>query len=288
MPNPYHTVDVFSQEPFNGNPLAVIFDADHLSTNEMQHITRWMNLSETAFILKPTNPSADYKVRIFTLTGELPFAGHPTLGSCHAWMSNGGIQKNEKYIIQECGVGLIKIKRNAKRLSFAAPPLIRSGQLNGAELDLACRILGITRKDILASNWIDNGPGWMGILLDSAETVLNLKPKSLNDDKFDIGVIGAYPNGSECQFELRALFNNHNGILIEDPVTGSLNASTAQWLMQQGIANNEYIASQGTCLNRKGRIFLKKDDFNTIWVGGHCHSLVKGVINLDFLLTFMK
>ena len=280
MKKPYKTVDVFTQEAFSGNPLAVIFDADELTTQEMQHITRWMNLSETVFLQKPTHPDADYKVRIFTLTGELPFAGHPTIGSCYAWLENAGKAKSTEFIIQECAAGLIKIKKENDKLSFSAPPLSRSGDVSDQDLKMACRILGISRLDIKASNWIDNGPGWMGILLQSAEQILNLKPKSNPDDHFDIGVIGAYQEGSECQFELRALFNNQNGVLVEDPVTGSLNASAAQWLMNTGHAPNAYIASQGTCLQRKGRVHLSKDSQGSVWVGGHACTRVNGVINL--------
>ena len=280
MPNTYKTVDVFTQEAFNGNPLAVIFDADDLSTAEMQHITRWMNLSETVFLQNPVHPDADYKVRIFTLTGELPFAGHPTIGSCYAWLENGGKEKDKDFVIQECAAGLIKIKKEFLKLSFAAPPLTRSGKVSDYDLNMACRILGITRSDIKASNWIDNGPGWMGILLHSAEQVLNLKPKSNPQDHFDIGVIGGYPENSECQFELRALFNNQNGVLVEDPVTGSLNASVAQWLMEAGIAPKSYIASQGTRLKRKGRVYLEKDADGNVWVGGHACTRVDGIINL--------
>ena len=283
MNKPYKTVDVFTQEAFSGNPLAVIFNADDLSTEDMQHITQWMNLSETVFLQKPVHPEADYKVRIFTLTQELPFAGHPTLGSCHAWLENGGESKSNDYIMQECGAGLIKIKRDQKNLAFGAPPMIRSGVVSEDDLSMASRILGIKKNEIKASNWIDNGPGWMGILLHSAEQVLNLEPKSNPEDHFDIGVIGMYPEGSECQLELRALFNNQNGSLVEDPVTGSLNASTAQWLMSTGHAADSYIASQGTCMQRKGRVYLSKDSMGVVWVGGHSTTRVNGKINLQGL-----
>lgn len=279
MSNPYKTVDVFTQDAFSGNPLAVIFNADDLSTEEMQHITRWMNLSETVFLQRPVHPNADYKVRIFTLTGELPFAGHPTIGSCYAWLENGGKAKDQSLIIQECGAGLIKIKPENSKLSFAAPPLIRSGEVSDTDLAMACRILGITLTDIKASSWIDNGPGWMGILLHSAKQVLALEPKSNPEDHFDIGVIGPYPEGSECQFELRALFNNQNGSLVEDPVTGSLNASAAQWMMSRGYAKDSYIASQGTCMQRKGRVHLSKDAHGVVWVGGSARTRVDGIIN---------
>lgn len=273
-------VDVFSQQAFSGNPLAVIFDADDLDTAQMQHITRWMNLSETVFFQSPTHPDADYKVRIFTLTEELPFAGHPTLGSCHAWLKNGGKQKHPDFITQECGAGLIKIKRDQQKLSFAAPQLIRFGDVSDDDTNMITRILGIHRDEIKQSRWIDNGPGWVGVLLDSADKVLNLKPKSNPDDSFDIGIVGAYPKGSECDFELRALFNDQNGTLREDPVTGSLNASVAQWLFESELAPNHYIASQGTCMQRTGRVYLEKDANGDVWVGGYCHSRVTGKIDV--------
>ncbi len=280
MTNIYKTVDVFTQKAFSGNPLAVIFGADGLSTKEMQHITRWMNLSESVFLQKPEHPDADYKVRIFTLTGELPFAGHPTIGSCFAWLENGGKAKDKNFIIQECAAGLIKLKLDGEKISFIAPPLIRSGTVSDTDLKMACRILGITSQDIKASHWIDNGPGWMGILLESADKVLQLKPKSNPDDHFDIGVIGAYPQNSESQFELRALFNNQNGSLVEDPVTGSLNASAAQWLIKKGLAPSTYIASQGTCMQRQGRVHIHQDEAGNTWVGGHCTTRVNGLIKI--------
>jgi len=276
----FQMVDVFSQDAFCGNPLAVVFSADDLSTEQMQHITRWMNLSETVFLQKPEHPDADYKVRIFTLTHELPFAGHPTLGSCHAWLQAGGQQKNSNYIIQECGAGLIKIKREHQKLAFAAPPLIRSGEVDTKDLKMICRVLGIAASDIVASQWIDNGPGWVGVLLDSADTVLKLKPQSNPDDHFDIGIVGPYPESHECDFELRAIFNDHSGSLREDPVTGSLNASVAQWLIEKGHAPVSYIASQGTVLQRKGRIYLDRDNAGQVWVGGCSHSRVTGKLEL--------
>ena len=280
MQKKFQMVDVFSQDDFCGNPLAVVFDADNLSTDEMQHITRWMNLSETVFLQTPTHPDADYKVRIFTLNQELPFAGHPTLGSCHAWLQNGGTPKTSGFIIQECGAGLIKIKRDGEKLAFAAPPLIRSGAVSEEDLNKITRVLGIRRNDIKESRWIDNGPGWMGVLLESAEKVLSLQPRSNPDDEFDIGIVGPYPDGNECDFELRAIFNNQNGSLVEDPVTGSLNASVAQWLFEHKSTANPYIASQGTCLQRKGRIYLEQDKLGDVWVGGFSHSRITGEIDV--------
>lgn len=273
-------VDVFTQEAFCGNPLAVVFAADDLSTEYMQRITRWMNLSETVFLQAPTHPDADYKGRIFTLARELPFAGHPTLGSCHAWLSSGGTPKNSEFIMQECGAGLIKIKRDDEKLSFAAPKLLRSGDMDETDLNQITRILGIERSDIQAAQWIDNGPGWVGVLLESAEKVLSLTPKSNPEDQFDIGIVGPYPKGSECDFEVRAIFNDQNGTLREDPVTGSLNASVAQWLMAAGHAPSSYIASQGTVMQHKGRVYLDRDADDDVWVGGYSHSRVSGEIDL--------
>ncbi|MBT8142515.1 MAG: PhzF family phenazine biosynthesis protein [Gammaproteobacteria bacterium] len=273
-------LDVFSQDPFCGNPLAAVFDADELSTDEMQHLTRWFNLSETVFFQKPSHPEADYKVRIFTLNRELPFAGHPTLGSCQAWLTAGGKPKRDAVVVQECGAGLIHIQQTDDRLAFAAPDMLRSGAVSDDELDKICNILGIGRKDIKASNWIDNGPGWVGLLLESAEKVLSIKANATPDDIFDIGIIGPYPKGSECDFELRALFSVPDDGLREDPVTGSLNASMAQWLMGTGHAPDTYVASQGTLLQRKGRIYLERDKSGQVWVGGHSTVRVKGEIEL--------
>ena len=278
--HPFQQVDVFSHEAFCGNPLAVVFDADGLTTEEMQHITRWMNLSETVFFETPTHPDADYKVRIFTLNRELPFAGHPTLGSCSAWLANGGKAKRDDVIIQECGAGLVNIKKNDKLLSFAAPPITRSGDVSEDELNTITRILGVERSDIKASNWIDNGPGWVGVLLESAEKVLSLSPNTSPTDVFDLGVIGPYPAGSETDFEIRAFFDvsENSSDLREDPVTGSLNASMAQWLMGAGLVPKQYSASQGTKLLRKGRIYLAMDDTGQVWVGGESQLRIKGTI----------
>lgn len=287
MPNslPFYQVDVFTHEAFSGNPLAVVFDADNLTTEQMQHITRWTNLSEAVFFQTPMHPEADYKVRIFTVNRELPFAGHPTLGSCFAWLQHNGKVKRDNTIIQECGAGLVKIKQTEQGLAFAAPPIIKSGDVSPAELGSICRILNISQKDVKASQWIDNGPGWVGVLLESAEKVLSLKPETSPEDIFDIGVIGAYPEDSECDFELRAFFDASEGRsdLREDPVTGSLNASMAQWLISSELASKQYSASQGTKLLRKGRIYLEQDATEQVWVGGEVQMRVQGVIDITLL-----
>ncbi len=282
---PFYQVDVFAHTAFNGNPLAVVFNADKLSKEQMQHITRWTNLSECVFFQTPEHPQADYKVRIFTVNRELPFAGHPTLGSAFAWLQHGGKPKSNSIIRQECGAGIVEIKRDRDRLAFAAPPVLKSGNVSDEELNAICRILEIQRSDIKASQWIDNGPGWVGVLMESADKVLNLAPQTSPDDIFDIGVIGPYPQDSECNYEIRAFFDASKGRsdLREDPVTGSLNASMAQWLMSEKLAPRKYSASQGTQLLRQGRIYLEMDDSEQIWVAGEVQMRIKGVIDLTLL-----
>lgn len=276
MPLAVHMVDVFGAGPLSGNPLAVVIGADALATEEMQRLTRWFNLSETAFLLAPTHPQADYRVRIFTLDREMPFAGHPTLGSCHAWLSATGSPKKEAEIIQECGAGLVSIRRDHGRLSFAAPPLIRSGTPTPDELSKARRLLGIEARDILDAAWIDNGPGWLGIRLASAQKVLSLNPLRSWPGRIDVGVIGPHAKGGDAAFEVRAFFSDHLGAIVEDPVTGSLNASLAQWLFAAGVIEDDYIAAQGTRLGRHGRIHLSRDEAGQIWVGGETRTHVEG------------
>jgi PhzF family phenazine biosynthesis protein len=271
-----HMVDVFGTGPLSGNPLAVVVGADALATDEMQRLTRWFNLSETTFLLPPVHPEADYRVRIFTLDREIPFAGHPTLGSCHAWLSIGGVPKKEAEVVQECEAGLVPIRRDHGRLSFAAPPLIRSGPPTPDELDKARQLLGIEPRDILDAAWIDNGPGWLGIRLTSAEKVLSLNPLRSWPGRIDIGVVGPHAKGNEAAFEVRAFFSDHLGAIVEDPVTGSLNASLAQWLFATGVIEEDYIAAQGTCLGRDGRIHLTRDMAGRVWVGGNTHTQVEG------------
>jgi len=271
-----HMVDVFGAGPLSGNPLAVVTGADALATHDMQQLTRWFNLSETAFVFAPTHPGADYRVRIFTLDREMPFAGHPTLGSCHAWLSGQRSPKHETVITQECGAGLVRIRRDRGRLAFAAPPLIRSGAPTHAELDDARQLLGIEAGDILDAAWIDNGPGWLGIRLASAEKVLSLDPARRWPARIDVGVVGPHAEGGDAAFEVRAFFTDHLGAIVEDPVTGSLNASLAQWLFATGVAPGDYVAAQGTRLGRNGRIHLARDEAGQVWVGGETRTHVKG------------
>ncbi len=277
MDRRFQLVDVFHHGAFSGNPLAVVFDAEDLSTAQMQRMTQWFHLSETAFLLKPTSPQADYRVRIFTTGRELQFAGHPTLGSCQAWLSTGGQPHQGDMVIQECGAGLVPIKRTEQILAFAAPPLIRSGDVEEADLQAAADFLRIEHSAIIAAQWADNGPGWLAVLLDSAEAVLALNPSMATSRPLDLGVVGPYTPDEPAAFELRAFSGDHISGMIEDPVTGSLNASVAQWLLASGRATAPYIASQGTRLGCTGRVFIDQDTENQVWVGGKVAIRVSGV-----------
>ncbi|WP_210543876.1 PhzF family phenazine biosynthesis protein [Rhodoferax sp. PAMC 29310] len=283
---PFKQVDVFTDTPYRGNPLAVVLDGSGLSTEAMQHFTNWTNLSEATFLLPPTPEGeaagADYRVRIFCPGRELPFAGHPTLGSCHAWLEAGGQPKIEGLIVQECGAGLIRLKRDGvagkQQLAFAAPALKRSGPLDEADVALIAKGLGVTRSDILHHAWCDNGPGWRAVMLSSAALVLALKPDAAVLAGLDIGVVGAHPAGHDCAFEVRAFFPGNNG-LVEDPVTGSLNAALAQWLIGAGLAPSTYLAAQGSALARAGRVHITRQDTD-IWVGGASVTCVDGRVTL--------
>jgi PhzF family phenazine biosynthesis protein len=279
----FQQVDVFGQGPFSGNPLAVVHDADGLRTEQMQQLARWTNLSETAFLMAPTSPEADYRIRIFTLAGELPFAGHPTLGGCHAWLSRGTAPRDESLVVQECGAGLVRVRRNDRGVAFAAPPLVRSGPVDRELVDQLALVLGVDAKSLVDTEWIDNGPGWVGVLFPSADSVLALEPdpsRFAGPGSLDIGVVGPYPPGSECAFEVRAFFGDERGSMVEDPATGSLNASVAEWLLRTGRASAPYVASQGTRLGRTGRVHVDLDDAGTIWVGGATHTAIEGTIDL--------
>jgi PhzF family phenazine biosynthesis protein len=271
-------VDVFGSEALSGNPLAVISGAGDLSTDDMLRMTRWFNLSETTFLLPPTHPDADYRVRIFTLTREMPFAGHPTLGTCRAWLEAGGVPKNERQIVQECGAGLVRVRREENRLAFAAPPLIRSGPPSAEDLDEARRFLGLEPREVVDAAWVDNGPGWLGLRLASAERVLALKPARDWSRPVDVGVIGPHAPGGEAAFEVRAFFSDHVGAIVEDPVTGSLNASLAQWLFESGVVDGAYVAAQGTQLGRKGRVYAHRDTTGQVWIGGQARIEVAGAL----------
>jgi PhzF family phenazine biosynthesis protein len=274
---PFHQVDVFSAVPFKGNPLAVIAGADGLDDDKMRAIASWTNLSETTFLLRPQDPAADYHVRIFTPVRELPFAGHPTLGSCHVWLALGG-QPKAREVVQECGAGLVRIKRDGARLAFAAPPLRRSGEVEPGLRARIARAIGVTEAAIRAAQWVDNGPGWVAALLGSRSEVLALKHDASVLPDQSLGVVAPWDvarDGSEVQFEVRA-FMGRGG---EDPVTGSLNASLAQWLIGSGRAPARYVAAQGTVLGRAGRVHVTQEGEAT-WVGGDVATCIAGTITL--------
>lgn len=277
-PRAFQQVDVFTDTPYFGNPLAVVLDGSGLSTEAMQRFTDWTNLSECTFVLPPTHADADYRVRIFCPGRELPFAGHPTLGSCHAWLQAGG-QPRGDHVVQECGVGLVSIKRDGARLAFAAPPLRRSGPLDGADVSLIARGLGLQPNDIVAHAWCENGPPWRGVMLRSAAQVLALKPNATVLAGLDIGVVAPQPAGADTAFEVRAFFHTHD-TLSEDPVTGSLNAAVAQWLMGAGLAPERYVAAQGTAMGRAGRVHIEREAGGTIWVGGASVTCISGEVAL--------
>jgi PhzF family phenazine biosynthesis protein len=267
-------VDVFSAAPYRGNPVAVVLDADGLDAEQMARIANWTNLSETTFVLTPTDPGADYRLRIFTPSGELPFAGHPTLGSVAAWLDAGGSPRHSDRVVQECGAGLVDIRRGGRTsasaeagesLAFAAPERLRTGELDEVFLARIVAALGIEPADVVDHQWVDNGPGWAALRLRSADQVLGLEPDFSSVPEAKIGVLGAHPEGSEHEYEIRA-FAPGAGI-PEDPVTGSLNASVAQWLIGAGRAPNSYTLTQGTALGRSGVVSISAED-DEVWVGG--------------------
>ncbi|HET8815085.1 MAG TPA: PhzF family phenazine biosynthesis protein [Solirubrobacterales bacterium] len=276
MARRFSQVDVFGSGPYSGNPVAVVLDAEGLGEEEMRRFARWTNLSETTFLLPPTRPEADYRVRIFTPVVELPFAGHPTLGTCHAWWDAGGEAANPQEVVQECEAGLVRIRRGKSGLAFAAPPLVRSGPASEEEAAKVAAALQVDPAEVLAVEWVDNGPGWIAALLESAERVLELRPDRLD---FDLGVVGFHPTGSPAAIELRA-FAPVNGVAVEDPVTGSLNASVAQWLLGGGRLAAPYVASQGSAMGRAGRIHISQDDGGTVWVGGRTETVIAGTADL--------
>jgi PhzF family phenazine biosynthesis protein len=270
-------VDVFTDRPLLGNPLAVVHGADALDAERMQAFARWTNLSETSFLLAPTDAAADYRVRIFTPDHELPFAGHPTLGSCHAWLGHGGVPKKAGEVVQQCGVGLVKIRLEAGRAAFAAPPLHRS-EVDVATRDAVLAALGLPVTRGVAAQWLRNGPNWLALLLDSAQSVLGIAPdRALMKAFGTVGVVGPHPAGGECAFEVRGFVGGDAG--YEDPVTGSLNAGLAEWLIDAGHAPPRYVAAQGAKLGRAGRVHIAKEG-GTVWVGGSSVSCVRGELSL--------
>ncbi len=276
MARSFLQVDVFTGRPYYGNPLAVVLDGSGLSTEQMQRFAHWTNLSETTFVLPPTAEGADYRVRIFTPTMELPFAGHPTLGTCHSWLSAGGVPRSEDVIVQECGAGLVHVRRTGIGLAFAAPPLVRSGPVDEELVERIAGQLRLERGDIQDAQWVDNGPGWVAVLLADAEAVLAVRPGAVD---MDIGVVGPQSPGADTAYEVRAFFPK-DGATVEDPVTGSLNASLAQWLIGSGRATAPYVASQGTALGRAGRAHITQDADGRLWIGGATVTCVTGEVLL--------
>jgi len=278
----FQQVDVFTTQALQGNGLAVVVDGDGLSDAQMAALARWTNLSETSFLLPPSDERADYRVRIFTPNTELPFAGHPTLGSCHAWLAAGGRPKDPALVVQECGIGRVRIRRDdtpqGTRLAFAAPPRRRSGPLDTATVERIARFLGVAPRDILAHEHCDNGPPWMAVMLASADAVLACRPALSSERQIDIGVIGRHAAGSDAAFEVRAFFP-HGDALAEDPVTGSLNAALAQWLIGSGRAPARYVAAQGAALGRAGRVHVEQAG-DEIWIGGHVTPCIEGTLRL--------
>ncbi|WP_284751045.1 PhzF family phenazine biosynthesis protein [Arthrobacter sp. efr-133-R2A-120] len=274
---PFSQVDVFTDVPYLGNPLAAVVDAEGLSADQMQHFANWTNLSETTFLLTPSDPAANYRVRIFTGSEEFPFAGHPTLGSAHAWLAAGGVPKREGVLVQECGAGLVKVKVDGGRLAFAAPPLTRFGPVGEVIMEQLAAGLRLPQSALLDASWLVNGPQWIGVLLESAEQVLGLEPDLVALGDLKVGVIGPHEPGAGVDFEVRTFIPGD--AMVEDPVTGSFNAGIAQWLIGSGRAPEQYVAAQGTVLGRAGRIHVKAED-GEIWVGGTSVMCIQGTVRL--------
>ena len=321
---PFKQVDVFTAQAYLGNPLAVVLDGLGLSTDDMQKFARWTNLSETTFLLPPTPEGAaqgaDYQVRIFTPGYEMPFAGHPTLGSCHAWLEHGGVPQKPGLVVQQCTVGLIHINQAGGRPAFAAPPLRRSDASPALVAALA-DALGLPLTHIVASQHLNNGPTHFGLLVDDLTVLLGLSPDAvlLNTVLSAAGISGvgvatvqsneqagapatgligrsnrearAFVGGGNTTssatadtadqptVEVRFFFDHGKGV-GEDPVTGSFNASLAQWLIAAGHAPTQYTVAQGTCLGVQGRVHIRQDASGQVWVGGDAVTCVNGSVLL--------
>lgn len=273
----YSEVDVFSPTAYLGNPLAVVHDAEELTSEEMQRFAKWTNLAETTFLLQPGDPVADYRVRIFSAAQEFPFAGHPTLGSAYAWLEAGGVPKNNGTIVQECGAGLVAVRVENQRLAFAAPPLTRFEPVEESLVHKVAAALGVSREHIVDTSWLVNGPEWIGVRLSTAQEVLTLDPDPADLGTLCLGVVGPHLPGHETQFEVRAFVGGDP--VWEDPVTGSLNAGLAQWMTATGVADRRYIAAQGTVIGYQGRVHVAVEN-GEIWVGGDVTSCVRGEVNL--------
>jgi PhzF family phenazine biosynthesis protein len=273
----FSQVDVFSSEPLLGNPVAVVHDAEGLTEDQMARFASWTNLSETTYLLPATDPAADYRLRIFTPDRELPFAGHPTLGSAHAWLEAGGEPRNEDELVQECGAGLVRIRRG-DRLSFEAPPLLRSGPVDAGDRSRLAAALRVSESEIVDVAWVDNGPGWVACLLESAQAVLDCRPDYAAFGDLEVGIVGPYADPSQvgAEVEVRAFVPSMG--IGEDPVTGSLNAGIAQWLAGDRLPTS-YVASQGTAVGRRGRVHIERSG-DTVWVGGDALTTITGQVRL--------
>jgi len=273
----FQQIDVFSSAATAGNPLALVHGADDLTDEQMAKIANWTNLSETAFLLKPTDPEADYRVRIWTPYTEMDFAGHPTLGSCFGWLCKNRTGKATDTIVQQCNIGLVRIRRDGNRLAFATPALRRRGPLDSDTLAKVITALGLTTAQVIDHQVVDNGAGWLGLLLDSAQSVLSVKPEPTLLAPLKVGIIGPYEGNDGPAFEVRAF--SAAGKFVEDPVTGSLNAGLAVWMTTSGKAPDSYVVSQGTLLGRQGRLHVQKTETD-VWIGGDCHLTIEGQIHL--------
>ena len=274
----FSQVDVFATGPCTGNPLAVVAAAETLDGEQMQRFANWTNLSETTFLLPPDSPEADYRVRIFTPSGELPFAGHPTLGTAAVWLAGGGQPQADGVMVQECAAGLVKVKNDGGRLAFAAPPRRRSGPLPEENVAKICAALGLARGDVLRHQWADNGPQWQALQLRDAQAVLDVVPDYAAMSPFGVGLVGAHPGGAGIDFEVRGLMGFEE-LPAEDPATGSLNAALAQWLIGEDMAPASYTVRQGTALGRDARLYVDADGAD-IWIGGDVQTLITGTVEL--------
>lgn len=272
-------LDVFGTARFSGNPLAVVHDGDDLSTDQMQMITRWLNLSEVSFLVQPQDPRADYGVRIFTIAHELPFAGHPTLGTCQAWLEAGGTPQDPARIVQECGAGLVEVRPHERGLAFRAPPLLRDEPVDATDLGRLTTTLGVEPERVVDARWIDNGPGWVGLLFASAAEVLDITPDlgaAPAMARFDVGLAGAAPEGADHDLEVRALFSDGPGTIREDPATGSLAAGLGGWLTATGRLPTSCVLRQGTAIGRDARLHVERTSEGTLWVGGSATPCLTG------------
>lgn len=269
-------VDVFGSGPLSGNPLAVVHGGDELTADQMLKLTQWLGFSETTFLLPPSDPGADYRVRIFYPGGELPFAGHPTLGTCHAWLEAGGAPKEAGRVVQECGVGLVEVRQDNERLAFKAPPFTRHGPLSAEERATAIELAGVNPEAVVEAVHVSNGPNWQLLRLRSAGDVLAAEPVAKAPPGTDIGLAGPSGEGSGVDWELRAFFSDAIGRFVEDPVTGSFNAGVAMHLFESGLARGSYRAAQGRKVGADGAIDCRQDEVGDVWIGGTCATVSSG------------